>query len=278
MKILQTMKSMPTQDGDGVNISRVADFNGRILDPFLMIDELKSDDESDYIGGFPPHPHRGIETFTYMIKGGFEHQDQLGNKEIISDGHVQWMSTGFGVVHSEMPIASDDGMHGFQIWINMAAKDKLRPARYQDSIEQGVPEVSLRDGGVFRALAGEWQVESNKLMSSLNALSANAAIADVRLPKDASTIVQKEDAEQLMLYVHTGSICGYEAGSMLVIDPSEAINIHADEDAGALIFSGNKLREPVAHMGPFVMNTQEELMQAVEDYRQGKFGALKSGS
>ncbi len=108
----------PTQDGDGVNIKRIAAFNGQKLDPFLMIDEIRSDDSSDYIGGFPPHPHRGIETFTYIKKGGFEHRDQLGNVKAIRAGDIQWMSTGSGVIHSEMPLAdSEQGLHGFQIWL-----------------------------------------------------------------------------------------------------------------------------------------------------------------
>ncbi len=134
MKILQILPAQPTSDGDGVNISRVADFQALALDPYLMLDEIRSDDERDYLGGFPPHPHRGMETFTYIRKGGFEHRDQLGNVRAIREGKVQWMSTGRGVVHSEMPLAdAKEGLHGFQIWLNMPAKDKMRPPRYQDS-------------------------------------------------------------------------------------------------------------------------------------------------
>ena len=140
MKIIRTNKAHATQDGAGVNISRIAWFDGRSLDPFLMIDELNSDNKSDFMAGFPAHPHRGIETFTYIRKGGFEHQDQMGNKKAIRAGDVQWMSTGRGVIHSEMPLAdAEHGMHGFQIWLNMPAKDKMRPPRYQDTTEQKSP-------------------------------------------------------------------------------------------------------------------------------------------
>ncbi len=119
MKIIRTNKAQATQDGAGVNINRIAGFDGKSLDPYLMIDELKSDNRSDFMAGFPPHPHRGIETFTYIRKGGFEHRDQMGNVKAIRSGDVQWMSTGRGVVHSEMPLSDAQGMHGFQIWLNM---------------------------------------------------------------------------------------------------------------------------------------------------------------
>ena len=134
MKVLGQFSAKPAMDGDGVNIRRVADFITTHFDPFLMMDEIKSDDKQDFIGGFPPHPHRGMETFTYIRKGGFEHRDQMGNVKAIRAGDVQWMSTGYGVVHSEMPLADAlNGLHGFQIWVNMPAKDKLRPATYQDT-------------------------------------------------------------------------------------------------------------------------------------------------
>lgn len=274
MNILQVIKSQPTQDGDGVKIRRVADFQGALLDPFLMIDELKSDDESDYIGGFPPHPHRGIETFTYMLQGGFEHRDQMGNKGIISDGHVQWMSTGFGVVHSEMPVETENGLHGFQIWVNMPAKDKLRPARYQDTVDEGIPEILLSGGGRLRALAGQWAVGAESIISPITTLAANAAIADVYLNAGDSVDIAFPPCEQLMVYVHTSGLNDHDAGHLLVLDPSSPMLLKASRDCGALIFRGDKLREPIAHMGPFVMNTQEELRQAVMDYQMGKLGQI----
>lgn len=275
MRIIDVIKSVPSQDGDGVKIARVANFDSHLLDPFLMIDELKSDDESDYIGGFPPHPHRGMETFTYMIKGGFEHRDQMGNKKVISAGHVQWMSTGFGVVHSEMPVAGNDGMHGFQIWVNMASKDKLRPAIYRDSIDTGLPVIDNATGASLRALAGAWSMGDAFTVSPLNQLSASAAIADLHLVAGGTATIDRSDYEQVLVYIHTGEINGYDAGHLLVLDSGTPITFSTGEQSGALVFSAHKLREPIAHMGPFVMNTQAELMQAVQDYQSGKFGHLE---
>lgn len=274
MKVLQTLQSRPTQDGEGVKIARVADFRSLRLDPFLMIDELKSDNEADYIGGFPPHPHRGIETFTYMIRGGFEHRDQMGNRETISDGDVQWMSTGFGVVHSEMPVADTKGMHGFQIWINMPAKDKLRKARCQDSSESGLPELTNRQGVRLRALAGDWELTGETVSSPLNQLAADAAISDLKLPKNGEVIFNRSFHDQAFILVYEGEINGFAAGSLMIVDPEELIQFHASEESGALIFSANKIREEIAHYGPFVMNTQEQLQQAMNDYRAGKFGTI----
>ncbi len=275
MRIIDVIKSVPSQDGDGVKIARVANFDSHLLDPFLMIDELKSDDESDYIGGFPPHPHRGMETFTYMIKGGFEHRDQMGNKKVISAGHVQWMSTGFGVVHSEMPVAGNDGMHGFQIWVNMASKDKLRPAIYRDSIDTGLPVIDNATGASLRALAGAWSMGDAFTVSPLNQLSASAAIADLHLVAGGTATIDRSDYEQVLVYIHTGEINGYDAGHLLVLDSGTPVTFSTGEQSGALVFSAQKLREPIAHMGPFVMNTQAELMQAVQDYQSGKFGHLE---
>lgn len=275
MKVLKQTQSQPTQDGDGVNISRIADFSGQLLDPFLMIDELKSDDEADFIGGFPPHPHRGIETFTYMIKGGFEHADQMGNRKIIASGDVQWMSTGFGVVHSEMPVATENGMHGFQIWVNMPARDKLRPARYQDSVGTGLPVLHNATGASLRLLAGEWSLGDSSAVSPLNELSGNASIADLTLSSGGQAQLDRSAFEQVLVYIHTGELNGFRAGTLLVADPSHALILQSQNGAGALIFSANKIRERIVHWGPFVMNTEAELHQAVADYRAGKLGSIE---
>jgi redox-sensitive bicupin YhaK (pirin superfamily) len=275
MHILSKRPSMATQDGDGVKIRRVADFTGLALDPFLMIDELKSDDETDYIGGFPPHPHRGIETFTYILKGGFEHQDQMGNKKAIKAGDVQWMSTGYGVIHSEMPLAdANDGMHGFQIWLNMPAKEKLRPARYRDTTEQPVPEFHLPTANL-RVLAGEWLVDGHAYMGHLNELAGEGAIADLTLDANVVVDLDANQGEFLGVYVYHGSLWGAKQGDFLVLNSSEINNLETNnEGAGLLLFKGSPIKEKIAHMGPFVMNTQEELHQAVRDYQSGKFGSL----
>jgi len=276
MIILNKVNSQATQDGDGVKISRIADFTGKHFDPYLMIDELKSDDKNDFIGGFPAHPHRGIETFTYMIKGGFEHKDQLGNSELITAGNVQWMSTGYGVIHSEMPMTDENAsMHGFQIWLNMPAKDKLRPARYQDSTN--LPTISNKTGASIKLLAGQWTFDGKTDSSPLTGLTANAALADLTLASAAQATLDLSTAEQVLVYVHTGSFSSprLKMGEMAIVDAQHALAITADEEgAGALILVGNKIREKIVHMGPFVMNTEQEIRQAISDYQQGKFGNI----
>ena len=280
MKVIQQLNSHATQDGDGVNISRIPGFDGKYLDPFLMIDELKSDDHSDFMGGFPAHPHRGIETFTYIIKGGFEHQDQMGNKKAIRAGDVQWMSTGFGVIHSEMPLAdAKEGMHGFQIWLNMPSAEKLRAPRYQDTTEAPAP-VTRNDQGVeLKALAGSWQFASEEQVSSLQDLAANGMLADVTLPAGTEFKHAPLKQTKVMLYIHTGEINTEQggpvkAGSLLILEPGSDIEFNSQTGAGVLVLAGSPLKQPIAHMGPFVMTTQAELHQAVRDYQQGKFGTL----
>lgn len=278
MKVLKKLQSRPTQDGDGVKISRIADFSAIHLDPYLMIDELRSDESKDFIGGFPPHPHRGIETFTYMINGGFEHQDQMGNKRVIRDGDVQWMSTGSGVIHSEMPVTNENaGMHGFQIWLNMAAKDKMRPARYQDTVETGVPEIQDPNGNVLKALAGEWQFDNQSVTSALNDLAGNGAIADIVIQPNQKVTLDLSQYEQVLAFVHTGRLIGPDVarGELVIIDSNSALNATAgDNGASLLLLVGDKIKEKIVHMGPFVMNTQEEINQTIRDYQAGKFGEL----
>ncbi len=280
MQVTKVLTANATQDGDGVNIRRIPGFDGKYLDPFLMIDELKSDDESDYIGGFPPHPHRGIETFTYILKGGFEHQDQMGNKKAIRAGDVQWMSTGSGVMHSEMPLAdAEQGLHGFQIWLNMPSADKMRQPQYQDTTSQPAPNFTNQKGVSLKALAGTWQFESHQLASSLQNLAANGAIADVALPAGENISLPALKQKKVMIYTHTGAVTLkqdeiFEAGKLLIIEPSSEISIHAEKTAGVLILAGDPLDQPIAHMGPFVMTTDAEIRQAISDYQNGFFGAL----
>lgn len=281
MHILSKRPSMATQDGDGVKIRRIADFSDLSLDPFLMVDELKSDDQKDYMGGFPPHPHRGIETFTYILKGGFEHQDQMGNKKAIKAGDVQWMSTGYGVVHSEMPLAdATDGMHGFQIWLNMPAKDKLRPARYHDSIDAPVAEFDLQTG-MLRVLAGQWRINEHSYNGNLDGLAGEGGIADLILKPNVVANINKmtvHDLNQPMFlgaYVYQGSLRGAKKGEFVILNSNEINSLEANsEGAGVLLFKGKPIKENIAHMGPFVMNTQDELRQAVRDYQAGKFGQI----
>ncbi|MCG7564120.1 pirin family protein [Pseudoalteromonas sp. McH1-42] len=278
MQIIRTNKAQATQDGAGVNISRIAGFDGKSLDPFLMIDELKSDNSSDYMAGFPPHPHRGIETFTYIRKGGFEHQDQMGNKKAIRAGDVQWMSTGRGVIHSEMPLSDvEQGMHGFQIWLNMPAKDKMRAPRYQDTTEQKAPVIITDSGAELKALAGSWQLGEQTVRSPLKDLAGNGAIADVTLPPNQQITLDMSGYGKVLIYIHTGTLAESQFGAtyQLELDPAHPVELRSgQEGAGMLVLAGQPIGEKIAHMGPFVMNTQAELHQAVRDYQAGKFGSI----
>ncbi|MGI2067509.1 pirin family protein [Shewanella sp. MF08487] len=287
MKVLSQFSAKAAMDGDGVNIRRVADFVTTKFDPFLMIDEIKSDDEQDFIGGFPAHPHRGMETFTYIRKGGFEHRDQMGNVKAIRAGDVQWMSTGFGVVHSEMPLADAvDGLHGFQIWVNMPAKDKLRPATYQDTAGSTSVEATNNTGASLKALAGDWGFKDQPLISAtIQGLAGEAAIADLSLAPNAEATLDLSQHEFVALYLYQGGLHNrdldegadrsFDEGDFLVLDSQSEIKFKADErGAGMLLFAGKPIREKIVQMGPFVMNTQAEIQQALRDYQEGRFGHI----
>ncbi|MDK1288146.1 pirin family protein [Pseudoalteromonas umbrosa] len=278
MKVLRLTKAQATQDGAGVKIQRIAGFDGKSIDPFLMIDELKSDNTQDFIGGFPAHPHRGIETFTYIRKGGFEHQDQMGNKKAIRAGQVQWMSTGRGVIHSEMPLAdAKQGMHGFQIWLNMPAKDKMNPPKYQDSSARPLPTITTDSKATLTALAGEWQTAGKTVTSELNQLAGDGAISDISLPVNSALSLDLSHFGKVVAYIHSGQLKDtvHQAGYLLTLDPKTPIVLEtAEHEAGLLLLAGQPINERIAHMGPFVMNTQAELQQAVRDYHAGLFGNI----
>ncbi|MBB1268908.1 pirin family protein [Shewanella sp. SR44-3] len=287
MNVTHSFNARPAMDGDGVNIRRVADFNLQRFDPYLMIDELKSNDEQDFIGGFPPHPHRGIETFTYILKGGFEHKDQLGNIKAIRSGDAQWMSTGSGVIHSEMPLTdNNEGLHGFQIWINMPAKDKMRPAQYQDTAGKAVPQIENSTGAVLKALAGQWTFAEHAeyVDGLLPDLAANGAIADVTLASQGVAELALSQHQTVNLYLYQGELsyqdkAGKEtlatAGQLLILDSQTLLTLKATTaGAGFLLLAGTKISEKIVHHGPFVMNTQAEINQAISDYQQGKFGQI----
>lgn len=287
MQIIYKTQARPAMDGDGVNIKRVADFGKQSYDPYLMLDELKSNDKQDFIGGFPPHPHRGIETFTYIIKGGFEHRDHMGNVKAIRAGDVQWMSTGSGVIHSEMPLAdANEGLHGFQIWLNMPAKDKMRPAIYRDTTVNPNPSLLNNKGAKLIALAGTWQfADAPDSISNthIEGLAGNGAIADMIIEPNSSANIALNQHGAVNVYIYQGQLnvlvdgenVVFTAGTMLKLNPQILAQFKAgDSGLGGLILAGNPINEQIVHMGPFVMNTQAEINQAVEDYQQGRFGHL----
>lgn len=270
------IRSYPSSDGDGVKIRRLALFNQRLADPFLMLDELVSDDEKDYMGGFPPHPHRGMETLTYLRKGALLHRDHLGNRGEIRSGGAQWMSAGRGIIHSEMPERDMGGLHGFQLWINLPARDKMSEPKYRDVPKGEIPVVTLNDGITATVIAGDWNFNNETVSGPLNDLAAGAAYTDLYLPAGTTLRIPVQEGLRPVAYVYEGEIdCGQsvQPKSLLVYATTGAeLNLHATSDSRVLLLTGQPIQEPVAHYGPFVMNTMDEIEQAIQDYNSGQFG------
>lgn len=274
-EIRQIIPAQPTSDGDGVKIKRVAGFNNASFSPFLMVDELKSDQRKDYVGGFPPHPHRGIETLTYMLKGHFEHKDHMGNVGALRSGGAQWMAAGQGVIHSEMPIMQDGDLHGFQIWINQPARDKMKPAQYHDFQPETITEFRDETLGLLRILAGDITANGTDLQGPLTRTGVPVTVADWQSHAGGAVTLQTPKHHNVMLYAYKGSIKVGERvlmqGEFALLSSGEAFSMTANDTSGVLIFSGEPINEPVVHYGPFVMNSIQEIEQAINDYNSGLF-------
>jgi len=277
-QLQEVIRAQASRDGAGVAIQRVAGFGHAAMDPILMIDELRSEHREDFAAGFPPHPHRGMQTLTYMKHGGIIHEDNQGNRGEIRGGGAQYMSAGRGIVHSEMPTQDSDGLHGFQLWFNLPAADKMAAPRYRDL---PVDELARGSGGSYRitAVAGDWELQgSDVLRGPLHELAPQAALADISLDAGAEVAVSTEDDESVMAYIYDGAIDArgglHPARSLLLFSAGERLPLRAgSEGAGLLLLRGRPIREPVVHYGPFVMNTQTEIEQAIRDYQSGRFGA-----
>lgn len=270
-RIERRLAAQPSQDGDGVKIKRLHDFGGG-LDPFLMLDELGSDRPDDYIGGFPPHPHRGIQTLTYVIHGGLTHEDHLGHSSTIEAGDAQWMHTGRGIIHSEMPLTDHQGLHAFQLWLSLASRDKLSPATYRDVKAAEMPHLT-QDGARLTALGGHWQTSNGEAIDGpLEALAGQGAVAHLRLDEGASLTLES-DAPTLLAYVFDGTVAisgeSVSAGELVRLSKGDSLSLASPNGAQALLLAGTPHREPIAHYGPFVMNSEAELQQALRDYRDG---------
>lgn len=278
MSAIATRTAEPTQDGAGVKIRRINDFNGQ-LDPFLMVDELKSNVKDDYIGGFPPHPHRGFETLTYLLHGGLQHRDSEGHQGGVGSGGAQWMRAGRGVVHSEMPTTDSKGLHGFQVWINLPAKLKMSEPTYRDLQGDDIPEITFA-GGSARLIADRWTVNGETGRGALDTLGDGAGMADLRIDAGATVRIDLPAGYRLLGYVYGGTVLDadgqtYPDGRLLVLPQTTVtVELSARDSAGMLLLAGRPLGEPIAHAGPFVMNTQAEIQQAIRDYQSGQMGTL----
>lgn len=263
-----------TQDGDGVKISRIAGQHlHALLDPFLLIDEINSDDSKDYVGGFPPHPHRGFQTFTYMLDGSFHHKDSMGNSGKVSGGGVQWMSAASGVIHSEMPEPDGDKLHGFQLWINLPAVEKMNPPDYRDIQAQEIPAHQTSEGAQVKVLAGRVEVEGSHYEGALELEKSKGSVLAVELAANAGLSISVPENHNVNVLVFGGALDGLQRGKMAHFarrdDSYQLALASAREDTRFLVLLGEPIAEPVAQYGPFVMNTMGEVEQALRDYRDG---------
>jgi quercetin 2,3-dioxygenase len=273
----QLVTGLATSDGAGVKLTRVLtqQFQRR-LDPFLMLDAFGTDNPDDYIGGFPDHPHRGFETVTYMIAGQMRHRDSFGHQGLLQNGGVQWMTAGSGIVHSELPEQADGRMEGFQLWLNLRSRDKMRTPWYRDIQGAEIPEFTTPEGVTVRAIAGE----SHGVAGAMQREVTEPLYLDLHFNPGASFAQSLPSAFNAFVYVYRGALeigeTRVPAQRMAILRnsaDSDGVALRAPELARALLIAGMPLGEPIAQHGPFVMNTRDELIQAVHDYQAGKFSA-----
>jgi redox-sensitive bicupin YhaK (pirin superfamily) len=280
--VARVVRGMPTSDGAGVKLTRViGQPQLQDLDPFLMLDEFGTDNPGDYIAGFPSHPHRGFETVTYMLDGRMRHKDNHGHEGVLVPGSVQWMTAGRGIVHSEMPEQQEGRMRGFQLWINLPAKDKMTAPKYQEFGPDKIPVATGGDGVSVKVIAGR----VGDTVGPISQPATEPTYLDVALEAGSSFTHAVPTDHSAFLYVYEGSVrvgSGENAATvgthqLAVLDQGAEIRLEGREPpAGshvsrAIIVAGRPLKEPVAKYGPFVMNSREELIQAFEDFQSGKF-------
>ena len=275
----QVIPSVPTSDGAGVKLRRsLGSQRGLYVDPFLMLDEFSTDNPDDYIAGFPAHPHRGFETVTYMLDGHLLHEDHMGNKGDLKSGGAQWMTAGRGIIHSEMPQQTEGRMRGFQLWINLPAAEKMKPAWYRDIEPHEIPQVTLADGGTAKIIAGTINVAGVRTDGVITGITTDALYLDVDLPNGAPFNHFLIDDYSAFIYVYEGRLLiggrTLATRSGGVLSPGDQITVTADGGAARfLLLAGKPIKEPVVQYGPFVMNTRDEVDQAVRDYQNGTLAA-----
>jgi quercetin 2,3-dioxygenase len=276
----RVIESMPTSDGAGVKLRRsLGQSQVSRLDPFLMLDEFSSFDANDYIAGFPAHPHRGFETVTYLIDGHMLHEDHLGHRGDLKSGAVQWMSAGRGIIHSEMPQQEEGRMRGFQLWINLPAREKMKPAGYRDIQPEEIPVVELAKGGRVKVIAGTLDVDGTATPGPIRGITTDPTYFDVWLPAGARFAHAIPAGYHAFLYVFEGSVSvGPERAERQlgvhragVLSDGDQVEVVGGPEGGRFILlAGRPLREPVVQYGPFVMNTTQEIERAIRDYQSGE--------
>ena len=276
-KIKRITSSVPTREGAGVHLVRAFGNNdAQLFDPFLLLDDFRSATPEHYQQGFPWHPHRGMETITYVLKGDVEHGDSLGNKGTISCGDVQWMSAGSGIIHQEMPKGDQDGrMEGFQLWANLPAAQKMNPPRYREIKANQIPKVTLDNGVEVQVICGQL----GEVAGPVTDVTIEPEYLDVRLPPDTSYQHSTPHDHTVFAYIHAGHGQFDSASSdllgdksLVLFEPGDEVVVNSGKEGMSfLLVSGKPLHEPIAWGGPIVMNTQEELQQAFAEFQNGTF-------
>jgi redox-sensitive bicupin YhaK (pirin superfamily) len=271
----QLVAGQATSDGAGVKLTRVLTQHlQRRLDPFLMLDAFGTENPDDYIGGFPDHPHRGFETVTYMLEGRMRHRDNAGHGGLLQSGGVQWMTAGRGIIHSELPEQQAGRMEGFQLWLNLPAADKMRPAWYRDIQAEEIPHYVTEQGATVRVIAGT----SGEIAGAMQREVTEPLYLDLQLPAGTRFAQAVPPDFNVFAYVYRGEVMAGEraipAQRMAVFRndaDSDGVELQAVSDARLLLVAGRPLRESIVQYGPFVMNTQEQIFAAINDYREGRF-------
>jgi len=266
-----------TSDGAGVKLKRiVSPQHKNAFDPFILLDEFASDEAADYIGGFPDHPHRGFETVTYMLEGAMLHRDHLGNEGHLRAGDVQWMTAAHGIIHSEMPEQENGLLHGFQLWINLPAKEKMKPPHYQDFAAAQIPRIELADGAYIKLIAGEYMAGTRKISGAVSGVTTQPLYFDVSLNAQQQLDIPIAAQHTALVYVYQGELAigspgkALKAGQLGQLQNGDNIHLATqDQPARCLVLAAMPLNEPVVQSGPFVMNSSEEIEQAFRDYRDG---------
>lgn len=278
-KLERVIRAMATSDGAGVKLRRtLGQARGLYHDPFLMLDEFSSENPGDYIAGFPAHPHRGFETVTYLLDGHMLHEDHLGNRGDLTSGGVQWMTAGRGIIHSEMPQQLEGRMRGFQLWINLPAREKMKAAGYRDIAPHEIPAVDLPGGGRVKVIAGTVDIGNAGTRGPIAGGATDPTYLDVELPAGATYEHGVDASYNAFIYAYEGALTVGEGDTGRRLEERNAgLLSHGDrivaraEGAPArfLLLAARPLGEPVVQYGPFVMNTREEIEQAIRDYQSG---------
>ncbi len=269
--IKQVVQGMPASDGAGVKLKRVLGQPLlKRLDPFLMLDEFGSEDAQDYIAGFPAHPHRGFQTVTYMLNGKMGHKDSVGNEGVIEDGGLQWMNAGKGIIHEEMPKQTEGKMRGFQLWVNLPASEKMSEPGYEDIKSAQINETKLTKHAHARVLAGEL----NGVAGAVTTKAVQPQFYDIHVQQNDDIALSVDHEHNGFLYVYEGQIefgkHTIKKGQLAVLDLVDTLAFSAAAQTKLIFISGKPIGEPVAQYGPFVMNTQAEINQAIQDYQQNR--------